>query len=153
MTIYNLVILLSQLWTSSLFHVWFCCFLICIQISQEASNVVWSYLIWSDLPISLRIFHVLLWSTQSNPYSWSTQLWCSQWSRCFSGTLLFFLMIQQMLAIWPLIPLSFLNPTGTAGSSQFTYCWSLAWNTTNLCQFLRHSIRSNPLNLFVTSTV
>ena len=36
-------------------------------------------------------------------------------------------MIQQMLAIWSLIPLPFLNPAWTSGSSQFTHCWSLAW--------------------------
>ena len=36
-------------------------------------------------------------------------------------------MIQQMLAIWSLVPLSFLNPASTSGSSQFTYCWSLAY--------------------------
>ena len=36
-------------------------------------------------------------------------------------------MIQWMLAIWSLVPLSFLNPAWTSGSSQFMYCWSLAW--------------------------
>ena len=36
-------------------------------------------------------------------------------------------MIQQILAIWSLVPLSFLKPAWTSGSSQFTYCWSLAW--------------------------
>ena len=36
-------------------------------------------------------------------------------------------MIQQMLAIWSLVPLPFLNPTWTSGSSRFMYCWSLAW--------------------------
>ena len=40
---------------------------------------------------------------------------------------LIFLMIQQMLAIWTLVPLPFLNPASTSRSSQFTYCWSLAW--------------------------
>ena len=38
-----------------------------------------------------------------------------------------FSMIQQMLAIWSLIPMPFLNPDWTSGRSQFTYCWSLAW--------------------------
>ena len=38
-----------------------------------------------------------------------------------------FSMIQQMLAIWSLVPLPFLKPAWTAGSSWFTYCWSLAW--------------------------
>ena len=32
-----------------------------------------------------------------------------------------------MLAIWSLLALPFLNPAWTSGSSQFTYCWSLAW--------------------------
>ena len=36
-------------------------------------------------------------------------------------------MIQRMLAIWSLVPLPFLKPDGTSGSSRFTYCWSLAW--------------------------
>ena len=36
-------------------------------------------------------------------------------------------MIQQMLAIWSLVPLPFPNPAWTSGNSQFTYCWSLAW--------------------------
>ena len=38
-----------------------------------------------------------------------------------------FLMIQQMLAIWSQIPLPFLNPAWTSGSSWFICCWSLAW--------------------------
>ena len=47
--------------------------------------------------------------------------------KCFSGTLLLFLTIQQILAIWSLFPLPFLKPAWTSGSSQFMYCWSLAW--------------------------
>ena len=45
----------------------------------------------------------------------------------FSWNSLAFLMIQCMLAIWSLVPLPFLNPAWTSGSSQFTYCWNLAW--------------------------
>ena len=41
MTIYSLDVLLSLFGTSLLFHVQFCCFLTCIQISQEAGQVVW----------------------------------------------------------------------------------------------------------------
>ena len=36
-------------------------------------------------------------------------------------------MIQRILSIWSLVPLSFLNLIWTSGSSRFTYCWSLAW--------------------------
>ena len=38
-----------------------------------------------------------------------------------------FLMIQQMLAIWSLVPLLFLNPAWTSGSSQFTWTTVEAW--------------------------
>ena len=40
MTIYSLDVLLSQFGTSSLFHVQFCFFLTCIQVSQEAGKLV-----------------------------------------------------------------------------------------------------------------
>ena len=48
-------------------------------------------------------------------------------SRCFSGTLLLFWWSSGCLAIWSLVPLPFLNPAWTSGSSWFMYCWSLAW--------------------------
>ena len=38
-----------------------------------------------------------------------------------------FSMIQWVLAIWSLVPLPFLNPAWTYGSSQFMYCWSPSW--------------------------
>ena len=41
MTIYSLDLLCSWFGTSLLFHIRFCCFLTCIQISQEAGQVVW----------------------------------------------------------------------------------------------------------------
>ena len=43
-----------------------------------------------------------------------------------------FSMIQQMLTIWSLVPLPFLKPAWTSGSSWFTYCWSLAWRILNI---------------------
>ena len=47
--------------------------------------------------------------------------------RSFLYRCLAFSMIQRMLAIGSLVPLPFLKPAWTPGSSQFTYCWSLAW--------------------------
>ena len=44
----------------------------------------------------------------------------------FWNSLAFF-MIHQMLAVWSLVPLPFLNPACISRSSWFTYCWSLAW--------------------------
>ena len=43
-----------------------------------------------------------------------------------------FSMFHQMLTIWSLVPLPFLNPAWTSGSSWFTYCWSLAWRVMSI---------------------
>ena len=43
-----------------------------------------------------------------------------------------FSMIQQILAIWSLVPLPFVKPAWTSGSSRFTYCWSLAWRNLSI---------------------
>ena len=48
---YSLDILLSKFGTSLLFHVWFyCCFLICIQIPQEAGHMVWYSHLFKNFP-------------------------------------------------------------------------------------------------------
>ena len=91
-----------------------CCFLTCMQVSQEAGK-------WSGIPISLKNFHSLLWSTQSR--LWSTH---SKWSRSryFSGILLFFVWFNRcwQFDLWvPSLP--FLNMAYTSGSSWFAYCW------------------------------
>ena len=50
MTIYSLDVLLFLFGTSLLFHVLFCCFLTCIQISQEADQVVWCSHLFQNFP-------------------------------------------------------------------------------------------------------
>ena len=50
----------------------------------------------------------------------------------FPWNSLAFSMIQWMLAIWSLVSLPFLKPAWTSGSSQFMYCWSLAWRILNI---------------------
>ena len=57
---------------------------------------------WSDIPISLRIFHSLLWSIQSKVFMQSKK------QMFFCNSLAFF-MIQQKLAIWSLTTLPFLK--------------------------------------------
>ena len=102
-----------------------CCFLTCIQISQEAGQVVL-------YPLLFKNFPQLLWSTQSKALVYS------QWSRsrCFYGISLAFSMIQYMLAIWSLVPLPFLNPAWKSGSSWFTYSSILAWRTLSIALLL-----------------
>ena len=78
---------------------------------------------WSGTP-SLEKFSTVC----CDPHS--QRLWHSQWSRnrCFFfWNSLAFSMIQWMLENWSLVPLLFLNPAWTSGSSRFMYCWSLAW--------------------------
>ena len=48
-----------------------------------------------------------------------------------------FSMIQRMLAIWSLVPLPFLKPAWTSGSSRFTYYWSLAWRILSITLLVR----------------
>ena len=59
MTIYSLDVLLFWFGTSLLFRVCSCCFLTCIQVFLRRQ------VRWPDIPISWRIVHSLLWSTQS----------------------------------------------------------------------------------------
>ena len=78
---------------------------------------------WSGIPISCRIFHSLLGSTESKGLAVNKAEIDAFWNS------LAFYMIQRMLAIWSLVPLPFLKPAWTSGSSRFTYCWSLAWRS------------------------
>ena len=89
-----------------------CCFLTCIQISQEAGQVVWYFHLFQIFPQFIVIHTVKGFSIIN---------------KCFSGTLLLFWWSSVMLAIWSLVPLSFLKPAWISGSSWFMYCWSLAW--------------------------
>ena len=75
---------------------------------------------WYIIPIFLRIFHNLLWSTQSKAFAKSMK-------QMFFWNSVAFSMIQWMLVIWSLVPLPFLNPAWTTGSFRFIYHWSLAW--------------------------
>ena len=90
-----------------------CCFLTCIQVSQEAGQVVWYSCLFQNFAVYCDPHSQRLWQSikQKQMFFWNS---------------LVFLMIQ-MLAIWSLFPLPFLKPAWTSGSSRFTYCWSLAW--------------------------
>ena len=91
-----------------------CCVLTCIQISQEAGQVVWYSHILKNFPYFF-VIHTLkgfcIVDKAEVFFFWSS---------------LAFSMIQWMLEIWSLVLLPFLNPAWTSGSSQFMYCWSLA---------------------------
>ena len=65
----------------------------------------------------------------------------------FSNSLAFSI-IQQMLAIWPPVLLSFLHPAWISGSSQFTYCWSLVIHTGNM---LKHGLNAQSSVCLFTS--
>ena len=88
-----------------------CCFLTCTQISQEAGQLVWYFLLFKNFQFvvihRVRGFGIV-----------------NKAEVDFSLELSSFLMIQGMLAIW-LVSLPFLNPAWTSRTSHFTYCW--AW--------------------------
>ena len=91
-----------------------CCFLTCIQIPQEVGKVVWYSHLFQNFPVccepTVKGFSVVN-KAEADVFLESP---------CF-------FIIQRMLAIWSLIPLPFLNPAWTSGSSRFMYCWNFNW--------------------------
>ena len=85
-----------------------CGFLTCIQVSQEAGQVVWYSHLFQNFP-QFIVIHTVKGFGLVNKADIDV----------FSGTLAFSV-IQCMLAIWPLVPLSFVKPTWTSGYSQFS---------------------------------
>ena len=65
----------------------------------------------------------------------------------FFWNFLAFSIIQQLLAIWSLVPLPFLNPPCTSGSSRFTYYWSLAWRILSITLHLKWGQLYGSLNI------
>ena len=88
----------------------------CIQISQDTGKVVWCSHLFKNFP-QFIVIHTVKSFDVVNKAKVDFFFWNS----------LAFSMIQRMLAIWSLVPLPFLKPAWTSGSSWFTYCWSLAW--------------------------
>ena len=89
-----------------------CCFLTCIQVSQEAGQVVWYSLLFQNFP-QFIVIHIVKGFGIVN-----------------KAEIDVFLELSSFLndsAIWSLVPLLFLKPAWISGSSCFTYCWSLAW--------------------------
>ena len=87
MIVYSLDVLLSQFGTSLLFHVQFCYFLTCIEISQEAGKVVWYSHLLKNFPQFVVLHTVKGFSVVSEAEADDFL------------ELLWFFMVQQMLAI------------------------------------------------------
>ena len=128
MTIYSLNVLLSQLeplccsMSSSN-----CCFLTHIQISQETGQVVWYSNLFKDFSQFIVIHTVkgfgIVSKAEIDIFFWNS---------------LAFSMIQQMLAIWFLVPLLFLKPGWTSGSriaeawlENFEHYFTSMWDECN----------------------
>ena len=97
-----------------------CCFLTCIQVSQEAGKVIRYSHLFKNFP-QFVVIHTVKGFSVVNEAEVDVFLELSLFS-----------VIQQVLAIWSLIPLPFLNPAWRSESSQFTYCWSLAWRIVSI---------------------
>ena len=110
MTVYSLVILLSQFWTSLLFHVQFCSSLTCIQVSQETGKVVWYSHFFKNFH-TVKGFGIV----SEAEVDFFFFFWNS----------LAFSMIPQILAIWSLVPLPFKNSACISRNSLFMYYWTI----------------------------
>ena len=90
-----------------------------MQVSQETGKMVWYSHVFKN-------FSQLLWSAQSKAFfNVVSEAEVDVFYLVFTELKYLFSVIQQMLAIWSLVPLPPRNPACTFGSSQFTYCWSL----------------------------
>ena len=84
----------------------------------------------SGIPISFRISRVYC-----DPHI--QRLWHSQKSRNrFFLELSSFFQWSANVEVWPLVPLPFLKPACTSGSSWFKYYWSLAWRILSIIVLL-----------------
>ena len=92
-----------------------CCFLTYIQISQESGQVICYSHLFQNFP-QFIVIHTVKGFGIVNKAEIDVFLELS----CFFND-------PEMLAVSALVPLPFLKPAWTSGSSRFTYCWSLAW--------------------------
>ena len=92
-----------------------CCFLTCIQISQDIGQVVWYSHLFQNFP-QFVVIHTVKGFGIANKAEVDVFL-----------ELAHFFDDSTDVGIWSLVPLSFLNPIWTSENSQFTYCQSLAW--------------------------
>ena len=97
-----------------------CCFLSCIQVSQEAGQVVWYSHLLNNFP-QFVVIHTFKGFSIVNKAQVDVFLELS-----------YFFYDPVMSTIWSLVPLPFLNPVWTFGSSRFTYSWNLAWRILSL---------------------
>ena len=87
------------------------CSLTCIQISQEAGQVVWYSHLFKNFPQFVMI-HTVKGFAIVNKAEVDVFLELS-----------FFFYDPMVLATWSLVPLPFLKPAWTSGNSPFMYCW------------------------------
>ena len=92
-----------------------CCFLICIQVSQEADPVVWYSHLFQNFPQFIVIHTVKGFGIVNKAeIDVFLELSCFFHDPADVGNLIFG-------------SLPFLKQAWTCGSSRFMYCWSLAW--------------------------
>ena len=95
-----------------------CCFLTCIQVYQKAGKVIWYSYLLKNLPQFVVIHTVKGFSIVNEPeVDIFLEFSCFFYNQTDVGNLIsgFFAFSKSVL---------------TSGSSQFMYCWSLAWRIT-----------------------
>ena len=104
------------------------CLLFCIQISQEAGKVVWYSHLFQNFP-RFVVIHTGFGIINKAEIDVFLEL-----SRFFDD--------PADVGNWSLVPLPFLKPAWTSGSSRFTYCWKMMlWKccTQYASKFGKHS--------------
>ena len=110
-------------------------FLTCIQVSQQAGQVVWYSHLFQNFPQFILIHTVKGFGIVNKAeIDVFLELFC-------------FFDDPEDVGNWSLVPLLFLNPACTSGSSQFTYCWRLAWRILSTTLLVRWVQFCSSLNI------
>ena len=97
-----------------------CCFLTCIQVSQETGKVILYSPLFKNFP-QYDVIHTVKEFQVVSEAEIDILL-----------EFLCFLYDPTDADIWYLVPLPFLNPACISGNSLFRYCWSLAGRTLSI---------------------
>ena len=123
-----------------------CCFLTCIQISQEAGQEVWYSHLLKNFPQFVVIYTVKDFGTVNEAkVDVFLKFSCFFYDPTDVGNLIsrdqdFALQRQSE-------KLPFLNPVWTSGSARFMYCWSLAWRIWSITLLVRWVQLCGSLNI------
>ena len=128
MTIYSLVILLLQFWSTLLFLVQFCFFLTCIQVSQDTGKMVWYSYLFQNFSLFVVIYTVKAFHIVNEADVFLELSWLFLWSNgCWWFDLRSSAFSKSSLDVWKFTVHVLLKP----GLENLQHYFVSMWNKCN----------------------